>query len=350
MKKTEKNNITEGSRWLMLLVTHGCCLRCKYCFVQQDAQKYMSRKTLFKSVDFLMSSSLKHLQLQFFGGEPLMLPFKLIKETINYANKKADEKGKSLDVIVTTNGVLLNKEQVKFFRKNKVIIEISLDGTEAAQNINRPQRPGSPNSYPLIVKNLPLIFKEGAYCKASMVVTPYTVDTLVDNFKHLVSLGFKKIFIMTACGLFWSESKLSLLEKRLRELEPICFELMKQKKIYLANLREWLRPLRMNTEISVDFDGNIYSACISYLIHDEKTKKKFILGNIDKVKQSIDRFEKKRLTNSQAMQVIFRENNILDNLPNNIKAGEIMSSFVQSLTRKVVDFYKNNETVLPPRR
>lgn len=340
MKRTKNNKISDRSTKLLFLVTHGCCLRCEYCFVQQDNRKYMSREILLKSVDLLMSSSANHLLLQFFGGEPLMTPFKLLKETINYANKKANREGKSLDIIITTNGVLLNKEKVDFFKKNNVIIEISLDGDEIAQNINRPQQPGFPNSYSLIVKNLPLIFKEKIDCRASMVVTPETVDSLVNNFQHLVGLGFKKIFIMTACGVFWSNKKLLILKKKLDKLETICFELIIKKQIQFLNLKDWMPPFRMNTEISVDFDGNIYSACISFLIHDEKTKEKFILGKIDEVKKTMDFFEKKRLSNSEAMQVIFKENNIIDNLPNNIKAGEIMSNFVQSLSQKLVNFNK----------
>lgn len=346
MERIKNNKISDRSTRLLLLVTHGCCLRCKYCFVQQDIQKYMPKKILLRSVDFLMSSSASHLQLQFFGGEPLLLPFKLLKETVIYANKKAKQKEKSLDIIITTNGVLLNKEKVDFFKKYNVIIEVSLDGNETAQNINRPQQPGLPSSYSLIVKNLSLIFGKGIDYRASMVVTPQTVDNLVNNFKHLLGLGFKKIFIMTACGVFWSKRKLFLLNKNLSILEPIFLKLIRKNYLEFLNLKEWLRPLRMNTEISVDFDGNIYSACISYLIHDKKTKEMFVLGNISKIKKNMDFFEKKRLSNSRAMQVIFKENNIIDDLPNNIKAGEIMSDFLQSLSRRLIKVNKKYEKTL----
>lgn len=336
MNKIPKNeNFSYRTVRLVLIVTHGCCLKCKYCFVQQNPFNHMSREILFKSIDFLLTSSARHLQLQFFGGEPLMLPFKLLKESIIYAKRKAKEKEKLLDIIITTNGVLLNEKKVNFFKENNVILEVSIDGDEIAQNLNRPQQKGFPSSYQLIIKNLPLIFEKEIDCRASMVVSPLTVNNLVHNFKHLVNLGFKKIFMMIACGVYWSKTKLSLLKKNLKIIEPICLELIKQKKLEFLNLKEWLRPVRMNTEISVDVDGKIYSACISYLIHDKQTKEKYVLGEIGKVKKGIDFFEKKRLPNLEALKIIFRENNILDNLPGTIKAGEIMDDFIKSLSTKL---------------
>jgi hypothetical protein len=168
-----------------------------------------------------------------------------------------------------------------------------------------------------------------------MVVTPATVGGLSENFSHLVKLGFKNIFIMTACGIRWPQKDILSLRKNLALLEKTCLKSIKNHGVQLLNLKEWFSPFRMNTELSVDFDGNIYSACISYLIHDRKRKKGFILGHIDRVNENIDLFEKKRLTNDSAMQVIFKENNILNNLESNIKAGLEMARFVNSLNNKL---------------
>ncbi|RJO64365.1 MAG: radical SAM protein [Candidatus Omnitrophota bacterium] len=322
---------------LLLLLTHDCCLKCKYCFVSQSSKRYMSEHVLLKSVDFLMTSSADVLQLHFFGGEPLMLPFKILKKGIMYANKVANAKKRKLTPILTTNGVLLNEEKVRFFKENNVLLELSLDGGPGAQRLNRPQKNGLPDSYSLIVRNLPIIFKYNTDCQVSMVVSPMTVGRIVDNFSHLVNLGFRNIFIMIACGVKWSNNDRIVLARNLIKLRSLYLKLRLKNDIRLQNLTEWFPPFRMNTEISVDFDGNIYSACISYLIQNYERKRKFILGNINEIKESMDAFEKKRLTNEEAMEIIFRENNVTKYLNNTILAGQLMSNFVAYLNNALAN-------------
>lgn len=336
--KKEKNRSTR----LLLLVTHGCCLKCKYCFVPQDSRKHMTRDTLLRSIDFLMSSSARNIQLHYFGGEPLMVPFPLLKESIRRAKKLAAKKGKKLDILITTNGVLLTKERIEFLKKAGAILEISIDGDAKAQNFNRPQKTGFPNSYHLILRNLPLIFESGIDCRASMVVAPETVGKLLKNFEHLVGLGFKNIFIMMACGVNWPVKARKELAKNLKALEARYLEMLwNGRMVNLLNLTEWLSPFRMNTELSVDFDGSIYSACISYLVHDEKRKKKFVLGHIGQRNETMDEFERRRLSNERAMEVIYRENGVFKYLDSNIETGKIMVAFVGSLKKKIARGLKN---------
>ena len=80
MEVKSKNNYLCPPARLVLLITHNCQLRCKYCRVRKFPAS-MSETTLFKAIDLLFTFNRRDLELQFFGGEPL-LEFDLIKKGV----------------------------------------------------------------------------------------------------------------------------------------------------------------------------------------------------------------------------------------------------------------------------
>jgi len=181
-----------------------------------------------------------------------------------------------------------------------------------------------------------LIFKEGIETFCYTVVTPETTQYFYDNVTGLVKLGFKKIWLMMACGPLWNKQKGSELRLQLEHIAKIYPGLLKNKDVVLLNLENWLAPFRMNTELSVNIDGFIYSACLSYLITDDEIRKKYVIGHINDMKGSIDELESKRLTNEEAMDVIYRENKIHQNLASNIEVGKIFTRFSQNLLKVLI--------------
>ncbi|MDA8132012.1 MAG: hypothetical protein M0011_10965, partial [Elusimicrobia bacterium] len=89
----------------------------------------------------------------------------------------------------------------------------------------------------------------------------------------------------------------------------------------------WLSPMPMNTELSVNIDGNIYSACLAYLVKDDAVRNRYILGHISDPELKIDDLHPGRLSNTRAMSIIYRENGIVGNLRNNVKAGLLFTEF-----------------------
>jgi uncharacterized protein len=79
--------------------------------------------------------------LSFFGGEPL-LKKELIKDTVAYA-KNVEEKSETIfHFKVTTNGMLLDEDFLKFCTDNSMMAALSIDGTKAAHNAHRISRDG----------------------------------------------------------------------------------------------------------------------------------------------------------------------------------------------------------------
>ena len=103
---------------LCLHIAHDCNLRCGYCFAGTgDFGGYramMSKETAEKAVEFAIAGSkMRHnLELDLFGGEPLMNP-EVVKHVINYVRRREFETGKNIKLTLTTNGTLLNDDIIQ---------------------------------------------------------------------------------------------------------------------------------------------------------------------------------------------------------------------------------------------
>ena len=321
--------------YLLVVTTWACNLRCTYCKVHFE-NKYIPENYLLKAVDLLCGSQDRELKLEFFGGEPLLLPFGLIKKTIEYGEKKAASLGKRIKFIMTTNATLLDEKKISYFKEHGVLLIVSIDGDRRSHNKNRPRLGCKDETYPLVIKNLPLIFKNkiDAYCYT--VVTPETATGLIRSFNSLVELGFRKIWIMVSCGPEFTGAKLKILKGKLKELVPVAVGALRDKGVVVLNVKNWLSPMPMNTELSVNIDGFIYSACLAYLVEDEKVRNKYVLGHISDDKLSIDALNPGRLSNVKAMSIIYRENNIEQNIENNIRAGLLFTEFAKEMRAALV--------------
>lgn len=128
---------------LCLHIAHDCNLRCGYCFAGTgDFGGYramMSKETAEQAVEFAIAGSrMRHnLELDLFGGEPLMNP-EVVKHVINYVRRREVETGKNIKLTLTTNGTLLNDEMIKFLNENRVMLVLSLDGKKETHDNMRP--------------------------------------------------------------------------------------------------------------------------------------------------------------------------------------------------------------------
>ncbi len=127
---------------LCLHICHDCNLRCKYCFADEGAyhakREMMPFSVAKAAIDFLLKESGKRkvLEVDFFGGEPLMnLP--VIKETVYYAKAEAAKLGKRFLFTTTTNALLLDDETVKFFNEEMENVVLSLDGRKEVNDAVR---------------------------------------------------------------------------------------------------------------------------------------------------------------------------------------------------------------------
>lgn len=140
---------------LCLHIAHDCNLACQYCFAEEG--EYHGRRALMsfevgkKAIDFLLlnSGNRKNLEIDFFGGEPLM-NWEVVKQIVEYGRSKEKEYNKNFRFTMTTNGVLLNDEIMEFCNREMSNVVLSLDGRKEVNDKMRPFRNGK-GSYELIV-------------------------------------------------------------------------------------------------------------------------------------------------------------------------------------------------------
>lgn len=127
---------------LCLHVAHDCNLKCNYCFASQgdfNGEKLLMPLTVGKkAIDFLIEQSKNrvNLEVDFFGGEPLM-NFDVVKELVDYTREQEKIHHKKFKFTITTNGMLLNDENMAYIDENMDNVVLSLDGRKEVNDYMR---------------------------------------------------------------------------------------------------------------------------------------------------------------------------------------------------------------------
>lgn len=185
---------------LCLHIAHDCNLRCKYCFASTGdfgtSRTLMSAETGKKAIDFLLekSGSRRNLEVDFFGGEPL-LNFETVKRIVDYARNRESEAGKNFRFTLTTNATLLNKEHKDFINKYIGNVVLSIDGRPEVNDKMRTRIDGRGTYNDILPKIKDIADSRGQdryYVRGTFTRnnTDFSKDVL-----HLADLGFKQISI-----------------------------------------------------------------------------------------------------------------------------------------------------------
>ncbi|MBB6447966.1 thioether cross-link-forming SCIFF peptide maturase [Bacillus benzoevorans] len=191
-------NRTTYVKALCLNVAHTCNLSCQYCFASQGKyngdRAIMSYEVGQRAIDFLLENSghHRHLDVDFFGGEPLMV-WETVKQIVAYARSKESIYNKSFRFTFTTNGVLLNDEVTEFLNQEMYNVVLSLDGRKEVHDRLRKTINGKGSYDTIVPKFQEFVKKRGE--KEYYVRGTYThnnVDFTNDIF-HIADLGFDKL-------------------------------------------------------------------------------------------------------------------------------------------------------------
>ncbi|MEH2948670.1 thioether cross-link-forming SCIFF peptide maturase [Sporofaciens sp. JLR.KK001] len=190
---------------LCLHIAHDCNLACRYCFAEEG--EYHGRRAMMsfevgkKALDFLIanSGSRRNLEVDFFGGEPLM-NWQVVKDLVAYGRQQEKLHDKHFRFTVTTNGVLLNDEIQEFINQEMDNVVLSLDGRREVNDRMRPFRNGK-GSYDLIVpkfqkladsRNQEKYYIRGTFTRENL---DFSEDIL-----HFADLGFTQMSIEPVVG------------------------------------------------------------------------------------------------------------------------------------------------------
>lgn len=184
---------------MCLLVAHDCNMRCKYCFAdtgefQMGVRQLLSADTGKKALDWLVSKSgnRKNLEVDFFGGEPLM-NFGVVKQIVAYGRELEKTHNKIFKFTITTNGLAITDSVIDFVNKEMDNVVLSIDGRKEVHDYMRPGINGK-SCYDIILKNAQKLVKarnqQQYYVRGTY--TKYNKDFGKDIFL-LADLGFEQI-------------------------------------------------------------------------------------------------------------------------------------------------------------
>lgn len=185
---------------MCLHIAHDCNLRCEYCFAGKgdyhEGRMIMSKEVGLKAIDYLLEKSVgrRNLELDFFGGEPLM-NFEVVKDVVHYARSKEKEYGKVFRFTITTNGLLLDDDKIDFINKEMSNVVLSIDGRKEINDKVRARVDGTGCYDSVMPKFIKLVEKRGHdqyYVRGTF--TKYNKDFAQDVL-HLNSLGFDQISV-----------------------------------------------------------------------------------------------------------------------------------------------------------
>ena len=166
---------------LLLKPASGLCnMRCEYCFYadEMSLRESSSRGLMTEETARAILLSLKEdlcpsdsLHLAFQGGEPTLSGIDFYKAFFQMAAEIL--KGISVSWSFQTNGLLLDEEWCRFFRENRVLVGLSIDGPAKFHNAYRKDASGESTSV-RVHGTMELLKQHGVAFNVLTVLTPET--------------------------------------------------------------------------------------------------------------------------------------------------------------------------------
>ena len=296
-EKFAKYSVASPVKAMCLLVAMDCNLRCEYCFAGTGdycmGRNVMSFETGKKALDFLLENSgnRENLEVDFFGGEPLM-NWEVVKQLVEYGRSKEAEYGKKFRFTITTNGMLLDDEKMDFINKEMSNVVMSIDGRKEVNDRVRKRVDGT-GCYDRIVERYKRLAEKRHYQNYYVrgTFTKYNLDFSNDVF-HLYDLGFDQISVEpVVCD---HNEKYALTEKELpaifSEYERLAeLMLINEKKGKHFNFFHFMLDLEggpcVAKRLSGCGSGTEYLAVTPwgdlYPCHQFVGQEEFLMGNVD---------------------------------------------------------------------
>lgn len=183
---------------LCLHIAHTCNLNCSYCFASQG--KYHGERAVMsfevgkRALDFLVenSGSRRNLEVDFFGGEPLM-NFQVVKDLVAYARKIEKDAGKNFRFTLTTNGLLIDDDVIDFANRECSNVVLSLDGRQEIHDRYRVDYAGNGSWSKIVPKFQKLVEARGGKNYYMRGTFTHANPDFLEDIKVMLDLGFNEL-------------------------------------------------------------------------------------------------------------------------------------------------------------
>ncbi|MFC1551423.1 anaerobic sulfatase maturase [Candidatus Latescibacterota bacterium] len=129
--------------FLMKPASSDCNLFCDYCFYRKTAEDYpettvhrMSEETLRMLVEKAQTPERKAVGYIWQGGEPMLMGLDFYKMAVEIQTEH-QKPGQQISNTMQTNAINIDDEWAVFFRKNNVLVGVSMDGPKELYDMHR---------------------------------------------------------------------------------------------------------------------------------------------------------------------------------------------------------------------
>lgn len=187
---------------LYLMMAQGCNFACTYCPIPALAKRYGENLLSFKDAVAGIALWQAHIREQqqdndpyfliFYGGEPL-LNREVLEQLLLYVaeEQSAGRLPKKLELMLCTNGSLVDERLSKLLAHHKVTVAVGVDGPREHNDHIRLTVAGSP-TFIEIERAVRQLVSDGVRVVASVMITPANVHRLVDYPAFLRKLGISQ--------------------------------------------------------------------------------------------------------------------------------------------------------------
>ncbi len=183
---------------LCLHIAHTCNLNCSYCFASQG--KYHGERALMsfevgkQALDFLIANSgtRRNLEVDFFGGEPLM-NFDVVKQLVEYARNIEKEHNKNFRFTLTTNGMLIDDDVIDFANREMSNVVLSLDGRKEIHDRFRVDYAGNGSWEKIVPKFQKLVEARGGKDYYMRGTFTHANPDFLNDIQQMLDLGFSEL-------------------------------------------------------------------------------------------------------------------------------------------------------------
>lgn len=214
--------------------TFECNYNCWYCIQQHEPVKIDMYKIslIVKHIKkYLLDNEIESYVLSWFGGEPLTQP-NVIGIVTSDLKQFCKDHNIEFSASITTNGSLLNKENIEILTRNDVnYYQIAIDGDEKTHNKNKFDGTSN-NSFALVLSNIVELLKFNSNAEVILRLN-YTLATLnseelVNDICKYIPLDFRrriKVDLQKVWQVKEYDVKIDLLKRLQEALVNVGFEL-----------------------------------------------------------------------------------------------------------------------------
>ena len=189
-----------------------CNLDCEYCFYLDKEKLYpetrsfrMADETLENYVkQYIEAQQVNEVTFAWQGGEPTLMGVDFFRQAVRY-QQKYRRAGMTIQNTFQTNATLLDDEWGQFFKQNRFLIGISIDGPPEIHDKYRYDKRGRPSSEQ-VINGLRILQKHNVDYNILCVVNSYNADYPREIYSYFKELGAEFMQFIPAVEHFDSKN------------------------------------------------------------------------------------------------------------------------------------------------